>query len=306
MTTDNGQRTTDQTARPVGFEPTLSALETNCSPRSTTLSSCPGRSRTFNRPVNSRPLYRLSYKAITVRMVGFEPTISSTPSWRIARLSHILPGVCADPAGSCVACGLEERPGGFEPPHPPWQGGRLPGYIMDADPFHFRFQIVDCRLKNTTSTLKSAITNLQSASSGGWNRTNTLPSSAGRSTFELHRNNVRCHWSLVLRPWSGPNGQGPVTQDQTTASGGSRTHSSRFTRAGVRPVGARRQIRVTGGSRTHTTPGHSRVPQPLWVRSQYPRQESNLQPPPSQGGVPPPHSRDEPIADFRCQISDCM
>ena len=25
-----------------------------------------------------------------------------------------------------------ERPAGFEPPHPPWQGGRLPGYIMDA------------------------------------------------------------------------------------------------------------------------------------------------------------------------------
>ena len=25
-----------------------------------------------------------------------------------------------------------KRPGGFEPPHPPWQGGRLPGYIMDA------------------------------------------------------------------------------------------------------------------------------------------------------------------------------
>ena len=27
---------------------------------------------------------------------------------------------------------LQERPGGFEPPHPPWQGGRLPSYIMDA------------------------------------------------------------------------------------------------------------------------------------------------------------------------------
>jgi hypothetical protein len=26
----------------------------------------------------------------------------------------------------------KERPGGFEPPRPPWQGGRLPGYIMDA------------------------------------------------------------------------------------------------------------------------------------------------------------------------------
>lgn len=28
---------------------------------------------------------------------------------------------------------IRERPGGFEPPHPPWQGGRLPGYIMDAN-----------------------------------------------------------------------------------------------------------------------------------------------------------------------------
>src|SRR5262245_48444701 len=27
---------------------------------------------------------------------------------------------------------IRKRPGGFEPPHPPWQGGRLPGYIMDA------------------------------------------------------------------------------------------------------------------------------------------------------------------------------
>jgi hypothetical protein len=49
-------------------------------------------------------------------MAGFEPTISSTPSWRIAKLSHI----------------LKQRPGGFEPPRPPWQGGRLPNYIMDA------------------------------------------------------------------------------------------------------------------------------------------------------------------------------
>jgi hypothetical protein len=34
--------------------------------------------------------------------------------------------------------------------------------------------------------------------------------------------------------------------------------------------------RVAGGSRTHTAPGHGRVPHPLWVRPQYPRQESNL------------------------------
>jgi hypothetical protein len=50
-------------------------------------------------------------------MAGFEPALSSTPSWRIAKLSHIL---------------KKKRPGGFEPPHPPWQGGRLPSYIMDA------------------------------------------------------------------------------------------------------------------------------------------------------------------------------
>src|SRR5215468_2723057 len=33
---------------------------------------------------------------------------------------------------------------------------------------------------------------------------------------------------------------------------------------------------VAGGSRTPTTPVHSRVPQPRWVRPQYPREESNL------------------------------
>ncbi len=35
-------------------------------------------------------------------------------------------------------------------------------------------------------------------------------------------------------------------------------------------------FRVAGGSRTRTTPVHSRIPQPLWVRPQYLRQESNL------------------------------
>ena len=41
------------------------------------------------------------------------------------------------------------------------------------------------------------------------------------------------------------------------------------------------------------SPVHSRVPWPLWVRPQYPWQESNLhRPPPSQGGVLPPHPRD--------------
>jgi hypothetical protein len=46
------------TARTEGFEPSPPALETDCSPRSTFLSStflssCPGRARTYSLPVNS-------------------------------------------------------------------------------------------------------------------------------------------------------------------------------------------------------------------------------------------------------------
>jgi hypothetical protein len=50
---------------------------------------CPGRIRTCNPTLQRRPLDRLSYRA-TVRMAGFEPAFSSTPSWRISRLSYIL------------------------------------------------------------------------------------------------------------------------------------------------------------------------------------------------------------------------
>ena len=59
--------------------------------------------------------------------------------------------------------GGSERPGGFEPPHPPWQGGRLPGYIMDA-----------------------------SVSSGGWSRTSGLHVfSVTLLPAELRRNRTR-------------------------------------------------------------------------------------------------------------------
>ena len=53
-----------QQARVEGFEPSARGLEPRYSPRSTPLSeSCPGRTRTCNRLVNSEPLYHLSYKA---------------------------------------------------------------------------------------------------------------------------------------------------------------------------------------------------------------------------------------------------
>lgn len=110
-------------ARSVGFEPTPCVLEAHCSPRSTILSisgrdrgrtckpfrvgrlaggcrrrlsagpsvcSCPGRTRTCNRSVNSGLLYHLSYKAIIVSVAGFEPALSSAPCWRIGQLSHTL------------------------------------------------------------------------------------------------------------------------------------------------------------------------------------------------------------------------
>jgi hypothetical protein len=112
-------------------------------------------------------------------MVGFEPTLSGTPSRRIARLSHIL------------------------------------------------------------------------SSSGGWGRASGLP--LFRRTLlpsELRRSH--------------------------RASGGTRTHTLRFTRAAPGPSGCAGLSRVAGGSRTHTSPVHSRVAPPLCVRPQYPWQESNL------------------------------
>jgi hypothetical protein len=71
-----------QTARAEGVEPSACGLEPHCSPGSTPLSeSCLGRTRTCNHPVNSGPLYRLSYKAIrdagrsrTCFDVGLQPT----------------------------------------------------------------------------------------------------------------------------------------------------------------------------------------------------------------------------------------
>src|SRR5436190_9330290 len=76
-------------------------------------------------------------------------------SWRALRCSTRL---------NCA----RERPGGFEPPHAPWQGGRLPGYIMDA-------------------------------SSGGWLRPSDLHVfSVTLLPSELHRN--------ILRGWHALSG----------------------------------------------------------------------------------------------------
>ena len=53
---------------------------------------------------------------------------------------------------------------------------------------------------------------------------------------------------------------------------------------------------IVQGGRWESDPqlsGSQPDPRSTWVRPQYPWQESNLhEPPPSQGGVPPPHSRD--------------
>jgi hypothetical protein len=44
--------------------------------------------------------------------------------------AHLFSRQAPSPIGSSFR--IKERPEGFEPSHPPWQGGRLPGYIMDA------------------------------------------------------------------------------------------------------------------------------------------------------------------------------
>jgi hypothetical protein len=67
-------------ARTEGFEPSACGLEPHCSPRSTSLFlSCPGRIRTCTRLGNNQP-HNHCATGHRVRMVGFEPTISSTPS----------------------------------------------------------------------------------------------------------------------------------------------------------------------------------------------------------------------------------
>ncbi len=105
-----------QSARAEGVEPSACGLEPHCSPRSTPLfKSCQGRTRTCSHPVNSGPLYPLSYKAkYSIRMAGFEPAFSSTPSWRIARLSYILSDPEIRDAGrsrTCFRSGCSRPPG---------------------------------------------------------------------------------------------------------------------------------------------------------------------------------------------------
>src|SRR5947209_20143104 len=115
---------------------------------------------------------------------------------------------------------------------------------------------------------------MDAMSSGGWNRTSTLPASAGRSTLELHRNERRGRGARGEKPLDFVRGL------RTTVACNSLLLASR-------PSFLVPRLWVAGGSRTHTNPVHSRAPLPLWVRPQYPRQESNLQLPPSQGGVLP-------------------
>lgn len=77
--------------------------------------SCPGRTRTFNLPLNRRPLYRLSYKAI------------SQSAW--LDLNQRSPG--SQPGGfnqTFPHAVSPERQVGIEPTLPPWHSGVLPIY----------------------------------------------------------------------------------------------------------------------------------------------------------------------------------
>jgi hypothetical protein len=59
---------------------------------------------------NNQARYRYATPQESVRMAGFEPALSSTPSWRIAKLSHIL---------------IPERQVGIEPTLPRLSDSRI-------------------------------------------------------------------------------------------------------------------------------------------------------------------------------------
>ena len=82
-------------ARTEGVEPSPCALEAHCSPRSTSLTggtgawakpraaeSCPGRTRTYNRRVNSAPHNRLCYGTVSCQPVLAEGVEPPTPRLR--------------------------------------------------------------------------------------------------------------------------------------------------------------------------------------------------------------------------------
>ena len=84
--------------------------------------------------------------------------------------------------------------------------------------------------------------------------------------------------------------------DQVSTPGRTRTCESLHVKEAPLPLGHGSVIdRASGGIRTHKCRVTRTVLSQLSVAgklSKYPWQESNLQPPPSQGGMPPPHPRD--------------
>ena len=140
-------------------------------------------------------------------MAGFEPAFSSTPSWRIARLSYIL-------SETVPAAGVEPAASAF-----------------------------------------SARRSHQLSYTGIGQRRRQESNLLGAG----------------LQPAAYPTSPGVGVESQRWDSNPLRPRYE----CGARPVEHRWRIRVAGGSRTHTTPVHSRVPLPLWVRPQRFDLESN-------------------------------
>ena len=118
-----------------------------------------------------------------------------------------------------------------------------------------------------------------SSISGGWTRTNTFPDSAGRSTFELHRNSqqpvlVSNQLDRGSEPQSPPRAWPTRNIIEPRASGGTRTHASRLTRAAGRSAAHRL---CSGPERMGTGSESWRWLSPILFRpSKHPREELNL------------------------------
>jgi hypothetical protein len=133
---------------PVFFHPSSFILHPFC--------SCPGRTRTYNRLVNSQLHYRLCYGTMSVRKVGLEPTAPAPQTPRSA--AELLPEAGQSP----------RQDSNLRPPVP--ETGALP----------LRYSKKSC---SRTSRLSLALPSRGRSSGGRWSRTNSRGVSSRTKPF---------------------------------------------------------------------------------------------------------------------------
>jgi hypothetical protein len=136
------------------------------------------------------------------------------------------------------------------------QGGRVPGGSRTR--LSHPGRVVPLLLGHEHVVGRRTRTGGPSVSAGCSHR----PSDTGISQRRRQESNLL---EVGLRPTAWPSGPGVVIEQSQRWD--SNPLTPRY-EGGARPVEHRWRFRVAGGSRTHTSPVHSRLPLPLWVRPQ--------------------------------------